>query len=118
MKRKLLKHKLAALLIAALPLIFSAGCATGQTEKQASRPADEGFSFVVYGDSRSMMYLPYKSEQEAEARKLMGDLFELVLPEKAAEEVVQKEVKLNYDPGTHELVQMVMPFMTHSEVTT
>ena len=117
MKRKLLKHKLAALLIAALPLIFSAGCATGQTVKQASRPADEGFSFVVYGDSRSMMYLPYKSEQEAEARKLMGDLFELVLPEKAAEEVVQKEVKLNYDPGTHELVQMVMPFMTHSEIT-
>ena len=115
MKRKLLKHKLAALLVAALPLTFSAGCATGQTEKQASRPADEGFSFVVYGDSRSMMYLPYKSEQEAEARELMGDLFELVMPEKVAEEVVQKEVKLIYDPGTHELVQMVMPFMSKAK---
>jgi hypothetical protein len=28
--------------------------------------ADGGFSFAVYGDSRSMFYLPYKSDQEAE----------------------------------------------------
>jgi hypothetical protein len=25
---------------------------------QQARPADPGFSFAVYGDSRSMMYLP------------------------------------------------------------
>jgi hypothetical protein len=63
-----------------------------------------------------MMYLPYKSDQEAEARDLVVDMFELVLPEKVAAAVVKKEVKFIYDPTTHELVEMVMPFMTHSEV--
>ena len=48
------------------------------TAQQASHPSDQGFSFAVYGDSRSMMYLPYKQDQEAEARKLMVDMFELV----------------------------------------
>ena len=85
---------------------------------QSATPAKESaFSFAVYGDSRSMMYLPYKSDQEAEARELMADMFELVLPEKVAEQVIKKDVKLIYDPATHELVEMVMPFMTHSEVT-
>jgi hypothetical protein len=82
------------------------------------RSADSGFSFAVYGDSRSMMYLPYKSDQETEARQLMVDIFSLVLPEKVSETVVNKDVKLTYDPVTKELVQIVMPFMTASEVTT
>jgi hypothetical protein len=103
--------------LAALMLALGAGWATAQTAKPASHATDSGFSFAVYGDSRSMMYLPYKSDQEAEARELMADMFELVLPEKVAEEVVKKDVKLIYDPTTHELVEMVMPFMTHSEVT-
>jgi hypothetical protein len=77
-----------------------------------------GFSFDVYGDSRSMMYLPYKANQEADARKLMVDMFDLVLPEKYSEGLVDKYVKLIYDPSTHELAQMVMPFDTRSEVTT
>ena len=89
-----MKHKLAALLVAALALTFGADCATAQTTKQGARPADSGFAFAVYGDSRSMMYLPYKADQEAEARQLMADMFELVLPEKVAAEVVQKDVKL------------------------
>ena len=88
------------------------------TAQPVARPADSGFSFAVYGDSRSMMYLPYKAEQEAEARKLMVEMFDLVLPEKVSEEVVQKYGKLIYDPTTKELVQMVMPFDTRSEVTT
>ena len=41
------------------------------------QPAESGFSFAVYGDSRSMMYLPYNADQEAEARKLMVDMFTL-----------------------------------------
>ncbi len=86
--------------------------------QQAPKPADSSFSFAVYGDSRSMMYLPYKQDQEAEARKLMVDLFELVLPEKVADALVEKDVKLIYDPANKELVQMVMPFMTANEVTT
>ena len=65
-----------------------------------------------------MMYLPYKQDQEPEARQLMIDLFELVLPAKVAPELVKKHVKLIYDPATKELVEMVMPFMTASEVTT
>ena len=88
------------------------------TAQQVSRPADSGFSFAVYGDSRSMMYLPGKSDQKEEATKLMVDMFDLVLPEKVAAEVVKKDVKLIYDPATHELVQIVMPFDTKSEVTT
>src|SRR5271165_7194773 len=88
------------------------------TAQPVSRPADAGFSFAVYGDSRSMMYLPYKKEQEADARRLMVDMFELVLPEKVSEAVVNKYVKLTWDPDTNELVQIMMPFMTRSEVTT
>jgi len=79
--------------------------------------AGTAFSFAVFGDSRSMMYLPYKANQEAEARDLMTDMFELVLPEKVAADVVKKHVKLIYDPITAELRQVVMPFDTKSEVT-
>jgi hypothetical protein len=48
----------------------------------------------------------------------MVDIFALVLPEKVAEEVVRRDVKLTYDAATGELVQMVMPFETKSEITT
>src|SRR5215470_4444049 len=86
---------------------------------QQTSPGDNlAFSFAVYGDSRSMMYLPYKSDQREEAIKLMVDMFELVFPEKVAEEVVKKYVKLIYDPSTDELVQIVMPFESKSEVST
>jgi hypothetical protein len=85
---------------------------------QHRRGGNSAFSFAVYGDSRSMMYLPYKSDQRDEAIKLMVDIFALVLPDKVAEEVVRKDVRLTYDPTTDELVQIVMPFETKSEVTT
>ena len=39
----------------------------------ARRGGNRAFSFAVYGDSRSMMYLPYKSNQREEAIKLMVD---------------------------------------------
>jgi Calcineurin-like phosphoesterase len=106
--------------IAALPTlssVFGAVIARAQTSP-TSNSAGTRFSFAVYGDSRSMMYLPYKAEQEAEARELMVDIFDLVLPEKVAKEVIQRDVKLIYDPETRELLQIVMPFMTKSEVTT
>jgi Calcineurin-like phosphoesterase len=86
--------------------------------QQTRRTGNTAFSFAVYGDSRSMMYLPYKSDQREEAIKLMTDMFELVLPEKVAEEVVRRDVKLIYDPATDELVQIVMPFESRSEVST
>ena len=94
---------------AMLPVLLAPlpGSATNAVVQQAT----SGFSFAVYGDSRSMMYLPYKSDQREEALKLMVDIFDLVLPEKIAEEVVRKDVKLIYDPATSELVQIVMPFI-------
>ena len=99
-----------------LSVLLFVGCAT-LPKADPGAPAAGAFSFAVYGDSRSMMYLPYRADQEAEARELMTDLFELVLPEKVAKELVKKDVKLVYDPKSKELVQMVMPFMSHSEVT-
>jgi len=86
--------------------------------QEAKHPASGGFSFDVYGDSRSMMFLPYQQDQEAQARQYMLNLFEFVLPETVANAVVQKYVKLTYDPETKELVQLVMPFATASEVAT
>src|SRR6478736_6005632 len=107
-------------LVGAIAALISASCAKasagGEKTKAAgekpgaARKAQTGFSFAVYGDSRSMMYLPYKKDEEAEARKLMVDMFDLVLPAKVAPEVVAKDVKLIYDPKTKELVQMIMPF--------
>ena len=85
---------------AAALLTLWAGCATAQAEREGPSSPDSGFSFAVYGDSRSMMYLPPASDRRAEAIKLLVNLFELVMPEKIAEEVVQKNVKLIYDPAT------------------
>jgi hypothetical protein len=90
----------------------------GGARAAAAETSTRGFSFAVYGDSRSMMYLPYKKAEEAQARELMVDMFDLALPEKVAAATVQKHVKLTYEPATKELVQIVMPFMSASEVTT
>ena len=104
--------------LAALTLALGVDWATAQTAKPASHATDSGFSFAVYGDSRSMMYLPPGENQKEEAIKLVVDMFELVMPQKIAEAVVRKDVKLIYDPATKELVQIVMPFMSRSEVMT
>src|SRR5450432_4355952 len=85
---------------------------------QSVQSSGSGFSFAVYGDSRSMMYLPYKEDQQDSAKKLMVELFSLVLPEKVSQEVVNKDVKLTYDSSTKELIQLVMPFASASEVAT
>jgi len=53
--------------------------------QQAKQDGSSAFSFAVYGDSRSMMYLPYKSAQREEAVELMVDMFDLVfLPGRTA----------------------------------
>src|SRR6516162_11934998 len=66
--------------------------------QQAARGSNRAFSFAVYGDSRSMMYLPYKPDQRDEAIKLMVDIFALVLSEKVAEEVVRRDVAQEQSP--------------------
>jgi predicted phosphohydrolase len=40
------------------------------------------------------------------------------MPERVAEEVVKRDVKMVFDPVTKDLVQVIMPFMTKSEVMT
>lgn len=77
---------------------------------QSTKPsAGTGFSFDVYGDSRSLLFLPYRQDQEAEARRYMADIYELALSEEVATEVVNKDAKFTYDPSTHELLQIDAP---------
>jgi len=92
--------------------------AGGGDKAKSAASAPGGFSFAVYGDSRSMMYLPYKESEKAETHKLMVDLFTIAMPEIVSDIVVKKKVKMSYDPTTRELVQLVMPFESKSEVTT
>ena len=82
----------------------------------SAQQAASGFSFAAYGDSRPMMYLPFK-EGQPEVQELFREMFGLVLPEKVAAEVVKKYVKATYDPVTKELIQIDMPFDTFSEHT-
>ena len=97
-------------LVGALAVFLSAGGVQNAV-------ADDGFSFAAYGDSRPMMYLPMK-DGKPELTKLFVEMFGLVLPEKVAEDVVKRDVKLIYDPDTGELIQIVMPFITKTEVMT
>ena len=102
---------------AAGAVALAAGRAIGQTSEQASASPKAGFSFAAYGDSRPMMYLPSK-EGNPDLTQLFVEMFGLVMPDKVAEEVVKQDVKLIFDPATKELIQIVMPFMSKTEVMT
>ena len=93
-------------------------CARDSAARESAPAAPFAFTFAVFGDSRTMMYLPRRSEQKAEAANLIAEMLELDLPPKEAKEVVEKDVKLKYDPASGELKTLVMPFMTQSEVMT
>jgi len=80
--------------------------ATAQNTKLAAKSR---FSFDVYGDSRSLLFLPYRQEQEAEARRYLADIYELALSETAATNIVAEDAKFIYDPATHELLQIDAP---------
>lgn len=90
--------------------------AIGTATAQPASPKTSGFSFAAYGDSRPMMYLPYK-QGDAGLEKAFVEMFGLVMPVKMAEDLVQKAVKFSYDPVTKELIQIDMPFDTMSEHT-
>ena len=85
--------------------------------QQAPPAASSPFSFTVYGDSRPMMYLPYK-EGQPELNQLFVEMFGLVMPERIAEAVVKSDVKMTFDPVTKKLIKVVMPFESKSEVMT
>ena len=95
-----------ALLVAAAPMFGN----------QAYAQDSHSFSFVAYGDSRSMMYLPYKKADTAKIQGLVSQLFALILGEKIALELVKKDVKLTFDPETEMLTDIEMPLYSKSEV--
>jgi hypothetical protein len=111
--RRLVLGTLAALPVISVPLVAGMQPATAQ----APLPTGAGFSFIAYGDSRPMMNIPSKYGRP-EVTKLLAESFGIILSEKTAEEIVQKNVKMIFDPVTKELIQLVMPFITKSEVTT
>ena len=109
--QKLLRRR--AMLAGAIAIALLADA--GVTRSADQSPA--AFSFAAYGDSRPMMYLPIKDGQP-EISKLFVEMFGLVLPEKVAEEVVKRDVKMTFDPATKELIQVIMPFASKTEVMT
>jgi hypothetical protein len=86
------------------------------TAQQTKPAADSAFSFAAYGDSRTMMYLPWGKGQEAQLHKALVEIFALMMGERIAEEIVKRDVKLTFDPKTDALVTAEMPFLTKTEV--
>src|SRR5271167_192150 len=103
--------------LAALPTLPTLAAGAQAQTAAAPQPPSNGFSFAAVGDTRPMMYLPEKEDQP-DLVKLFVEMFGLVMPERVAEEVVKRDVKLILDPATKELIEIVMPFMTKSEVMT
>src|SRR5262245_42817917 len=99
--------------LAMLPMVSSLVA----VKNAAAQQTNSGVSFLVCGDSRPMMYLPVK-EGRPDLVELFVEMFGLVMPEKVAEAVVKRDVKMIFDPVTKELRQVVMPFMSRSEVMT
>ena len=111
MRRKDLMFSRVALFGAIAALLVVGTKHTAQVAAQT-----RGFSFVAFGDSRPMMYLPYK-EGQPEIGKLFTEMFGLVMPEKVAEAVVKRDVKMTFDPVTKDLIQIDMPLYSGSEHT-
>jgi hypothetical protein len=85
--------------------------------QQGAQPPNSGFSFAAVGDTRPMMYLPYK-EGQPDLNKFFVEMWGLVMPEKVAEAVVARDMKMIFDPLTKELIKVVMPIATRTEVMT
>jgi hypothetical protein len=100
---------------AAVPVLSATHLASRARAANAS--AQGGFSFAAVGDTRPMMYLP-PSAGEPDLVKFFVEMFGLVMPDRVAEEVVKKYVRMTFDPGTKELIQVVMPFAAKTEVMT
>src|SRR6266702_2886787 len=111
--RRLVLQTLAALPVISMPLVASVRTAVAQTPIAPGA----GFSFAAVGDTRPMMYLPLK-EGQPDLNKFFVEMFGLVMPEKVAEAVVAKDVKMIFDPVTKELIKVIMPFASKTEVMT
>src|SRR6266436_5420706 len=111
--RRLVLQTLAALPVISMPLVASVRTAVAQTPIATGA----GFSFAAVGDTRPMMYLPLK-EGQPDLNKFFVEMFGLVMPEKVAEAVVARDVKMIFDPVTKELIKVIMPFASKTEVMT
>ena len=89
---------------AGLATVTAAAAKAGPVLAQATATGG-GFSFAAVGDSRPMMYLPTKAGRP-DLVKLFVEMFGLVMPPKVAEEVVQRDVKMTFDPTTKELIKV------------
>jgi hypothetical protein len=104
-------------LVSAMAAASTLGGALPAAAQAQTTAASNGFSFAACGDSRPMMYLPYK-DGNPDLVRLFVEMFGLTMPERVAEEAVKRDVKMIFDPATKDLVQVVMPFLTRSEVMT
>src|SRR5437879_9969204 len=111
--RRVVLQTRAALPVISMPLVASVRTAVLQ---RATANAT-GFSFAAVGDAHPMMSLPVK-EGQPDLNKFVVEMFGLVMPEKVAEAVVAKDVKMIFDPVTKELIKVIMPFASKTEVMT
>jgi hypothetical protein len=95
--RRIVLGALVTLPAFSVPLVANAQAQT--TTAQAPLPTGGSFSFAAVGDTRPMMYLPLK-EGQPDLSKFFVEMFGLVMPEKVAEAVVAKDVKMIFDPVT------------------
>src|SRR6266566_3043256 len=86
--RRLVLQTLAALPVISMPLVASVRMAVAQTPIATGA----GFSFAAVGDTRPMMYLPLKEGQP--------------------------DLNKFFDPVTKDLIKVVMPFASKTEVMT
>jgi hypothetical protein len=111
--RRLIIKTLAALPVISTPLVASVRTTVAQTPISVGA----GFSLAAVGDTRPMMYLPLK-EGQPDLNKFFVEMFGLVMPEKVAQAVVARDVKMIFDPATKELIKVIMPFASKTEVMT
>lgn len=95
----------------AIVAAFALGTA-GTAAAQSGKP----FTFLAYGDSRSMMYLPYTKADTAIIHSSLVQIFSLILGERVAEELVKRDVRLGFDSKSGALTMVEMPFLTKSEI--
>jgi hypothetical protein len=100
-----------------LPAAAQAQLPVQPPRAQTELPEKTGFSFAACGDTRPMMYLPYK-EGQPDLANFFVEMFGLIMPEKVAAALVQKDVKMIFDPVTKDLIRIIMPFVSASEVMT
>jgi hypothetical protein len=95
-------------LVSGMAAVSALGAALPTSAQAQTTAASGGFSFAAYGDSRPMMYLPYQGDNPDLVR-LFVEMFGLVMPERVAEEVVKRDVKMVFDPATRTSLRSLCP---------